>query len=152
MRKFDNRGDTAVTLLVFMMVLMTLAALVGEYMRTHTMQTKVEQQLIQASNVAIEAAMIDSFRQDREGHIDYQMAVDVFYSYLKYEMGLDNSFMLYRDDGKLMYRLEGIDLDFIETPPAITLKCTLIAPSIFTFFTADIVVPLDIRSKNARID
>jgi hypothetical protein len=151
MKRFDCRGDVAVSLLVFMMVLMALAALVGEYMRTHTMQTKVEQQLIQASNVAVEAAMHDSFRQDKEGHLDYQRAVDVFYSYLHYEMGLDNNFMLYRDDGMLLYRIVGIDLTFVETPPAISLRCTLIAPSIFTFFTGEIVVPFEIQSKNARM-
>lgn len=149
MRNYKT-GSAGVSLLIFMLVIMAFATVVGEYMRIHTIQTKVEQQLIQASNIAIETAMHDSYRQDHEGYIDYQVAYDAFYSYLYYEMGLDSSLRLYGNDGELLYQLECGNLGLMETPPAVTFECTLRAHSIFSFFTDDIVVPFNIRSKNAR--
>ena len=150
--KLNSRGEIFVSLLTIIFLLLVVASLVTEYMRIHTMQSKTEQQLIQAVHIALEASMHDSHRQDGTGIIYPQIARDAFYSYLFYNMDLDSSYRLYESGGGLIYRLENLNLNITEDPPAVSFSCTMKTQSIFSLFTGDIAVTFNIKSRNARIN
>jgi hypothetical protein len=135
-----------------LIVMMMVSALFSEYLRVHSLQGKVETQLTQAANVSVEAAMKDEYRQDHQGEMNTDVARESFVSYLLYEMGLDASATMTDSAGRITYRLDSPQLSMSAVPPSVSFTCTLRIPSMFSFFTTDMLVPMDIQSRNRRLE
>jgi hypothetical protein len=148
-----RRGSYAVTLAVLALVMMMLTALFSEYMRLHALRNRVETEIERAANIAVESAMHLGERQDHEATlISREDARKYFVNYLRNDLGLSGMGEFLTQEGELIYRLEGMKLDISEDPPRLAFGCTVRIPSMFSFFTTDALIPLEVISREQRTE
>jgi hypothetical protein len=148
-----RRGSYAVTLAVLALVMMMLTALFSEYMRLHALRNRVETEIERAANIAVESAMHLGERQSHEAAlISKDETRRYFVNYLRYDLGLDGMGEFLTQEGELIYRLEGMVLDITEKPPRLAFRCTVRIPSMFSFFTTDALIPLEVVSREQRTE
>ncbi len=147
----DQSGSMFVFVLIILIFLLTFSALIGEYYRIHSIQNHCEYEIQRAVNVCVEEAMIDSFRQDKIGHLDTARAIQNFSNYLTRDIGLTQAREMV-SDGTLVYSLRLDSVSATEDPPRLFAKGTVFIPSAYPFLIETVQVPFDIASRNGRID
>jgi hypothetical protein len=149
----SRRGSYAVTLAVLALVMMMLTALFSEYMRLHALRNRIETEIERAANIAVESAMHLGRRQEHEATLVSKDEVRRFFvGYLLGEMGLTSMAESFSQDGDLIYKLENPLLDINVEPPRVAFRCTIRIPSIFSFFTTDALIPLEVVSREQRME
>ena len=147
----DKSGSMLILTMIILFFLFSISLVLGEIYRLHSIGAHVEYELQRAVNIAVEEAMKDSWRQDKYGKLDTAKAKADFYDYLTNELALNAAYQKSKDGG-IVYTLEFDSVTAIEDPPRLQVTGTAKVKPAFPFLTGDIVIPFDIKSKNARLD
>ncbi len=107
-------------ILILVFFILTLAAILIEYVRMEGLHQQVEYVLQRGVNSAVEYAIRDEYRRDGYTLLDTAVAEEKLYKYLHENMGLDSEMNKYAGE-EWNYRLEVISIHATESPPRLTL-------------------------------
>ena len=146
----SKRGDIGVLPLVIFVVFLAIGGIANEMVRFFAIQDQMSVELNRAVNLCVKTAMYDSYRMDKENHLDPEIAEEAFYDYLHEYMDLDDRFERYSDDDELMYRIKVNTLEINGDTTRATAKGIIYAPGFFHIGTFEL--PFNVTSRNQRID
>lgn len=147
----NKRGDGLILTMIIVFIVLSLTCVIGQYFYMYTLQQRMETELQRAVNCAVEYAMGDSYRQDKEGHLDVEAAKSELYKYLRHDMGLDDMNRKY-NGGKLAYTIRLDNVSGQKEPPEFRIRGVTRAKTMFSFLMGDIEIPFKISSTNFRVD
>ena len=147
----DRSGSMYMIVVLFMALIGLVILIVTEIMRIHSIASHVETELSRAVNIAVEAAMYDSWRMDKYGELDPAVARNEFYNYLYADLGLNGSHEMH-NGGDRIYRIQFTGVTTEAIPPRMEAKGTVHIRSLFSFILPETEVPFSVRSRNRRID
>lgn len=153
MKKFinDSRGAMHITTILLCVLVALIALGTTEVFRVQGIHEHLQDELYRASNVAIKAAMYDSYRIDGVSKFDESKAVEAFYDYLYNELGLNSSFEKW-EQGQLVYRLEISDIKVNGQTTRMTIEGVTYADTSFNLINQKWQVPVEVTSRNMRVD
>lgn len=146
----NRRGDTFVFIIILVFFILTLAAILIEYLRMESLYQQIEYVLQRGVNSAVEYSIKDEYRRDGYVLLDTEVAEEKLYEYLHESMELDAELNKYAGT-QWNYRLEIERIHATESPPRLTLDGEIRTRSIFSFLTGDVRLPFSISSVNTQI-
>lgn len=147
----NKRGDGLILTMIIVFIVLSLTCVIGQYFYMYTLQQKMETELQRAVNCAVEYAMGDSYRQDKVGHLEIDIAKNEFYKYLRNDLGLDDMHRKY-NNRKLAYTIRLDEVSGQSEPPEFRIRGVTRAKTMFSFLMGDIEIPFKISSTNFRMD
>lgn len=138
--------------LIFIVIFLLGAALIGiEIFRINGINQHLNDELYRATNLAVKTAMYDSWRQDHISKFDNAIAYEAFYDYLYNELKLNRNLEKY-ENGEEIYNLTINEMNIDGENVRMNVKATATAKSIFNFWSENWIVPIDVTSRNMRVD
>lgn len=153
MKKFiqDSCGAMHITTLLICVIVAVVALGATEVFRVQGIHEHLQDELYRASNVAIKAAMYDSYRIDGVSRFDESKAVEAFYDYLYNDLGLNSSIEKW-EQGELVYRLKISDIKVNGQTTRMTIDGVAYADTSFNLINQKWEVPVAVTSRNMRVD
>lgn len=152
----NERGTAFISLIPILLLISVILCLLLEVYRDFTVRDNITINLNRAGNIAVDLAMLDTFRKDRISRIDSDKARLEFLGYLKSEMKVSGSYPNYSySSANLQYKLNIHQLTITEQPPKITCEATIIMSPIFlSEWLQGIQVEFNVKSitHNVRIE
>jgi hypothetical protein len=146
----SKKGDIGVLAITVFAVILAAGGICNELVRFFVIQDQMSVELNRAVNLCIKTSVYDSYRWDKENHLDPDLAEEAFYDYLHDEMKLDSNFALYSDENELMYRVQVESLRINGDTTRATAAGTVFVPGFFHIGTFE--MPFEVTSRNQRID
>lgn len=118
------------------------------------MKEYIDNEMSRAVNIAVDAAMLDEYRQVHVSYIDIGEAKKTFGDYLNKEMNLSSYPYKRTVDGKVMYELIIDKLEFEKSPAKGTVTGTLRMRPILLekLVPVNIDIPFKETSRNQRYE
>ncbi len=147
----NRKGDIFIFVMILIFFIITISAILIEYMRIESLYQQVEYTLQRGVGGAVEYAILDEYRRDGYARMDSEVAKEKFYEYLHESMKLDSELNKYAGE-QWVYQLEIVSIDATDDPPRLTLNGKLKTRSIFSFLAGEIQFPFSASSVNIRIE
>lgn len=147
----DHRGSMQLSLIILLGIIVGIGGVVTEVLRVHGIQEHLSDELYRASNLAIKTAMYDSWRIDHISRFDEDTAMDAFYDYLQNELKLtaNNEKIV---DGKVQYKLVVNNISVNGVAVRMHVEATAYSTPIFRFLDFQWELPINVTSRNMRVD
>ena len=147
----NRNGDIFIFILILVFFILTVSAIIIEYMRIESLYQQVEYSLQRGVGESVEYALLDEYRRDGYARMDSELAREKLYEYLYESIGLDSELNKYAGD-QWVYHLEIEGIDATDDPPQLTLRGKLKTRSVFNFLAGEIRLPFSVSSVNIRIE
>jgi len=146
-------GTAATATVLFALVFVAALALTVDYYRAFTAKGDFECSLERGAMIAMALSLSDLHRQDGILWMDAVKAESALRSYIREEMGFDESLVRRGPDGSRLAALESVRLTFVSEPPTIAVEGTVtFPPSMGLFAGLDVSVPFRVVVRDIRID
>ena len=149
-----SSGSATVSAMLLFAAVMAIFLLVCEFVYAFTLKQSLDEELTRAVNIAVDLAISDAYRQDRQSELDSAAAYDHFYEYLQYDMNLSSFLEARRPGGGRIYRLEIKAIDIKQSPPSMRVIAYAVFEPAFFGKLVPVTVRLTVRgnSLNRRKD
>jgi len=144
----DKKGAMYIIVAFSCVFLIFVVMLILEVLRVYDIRQHLHDELYRASNIAVKAAMLDSFMWDKQGRMDEVLAVNTFNDYMRNDLGLNAAFEM-RKEGETVYNLIILDIRPDRNAAQLTVEAIAFADMrFFGFVGQQWEIPISVRSRN----
>ncbi len=148
----NQKGSIVFLACIFAAVIVIVFSLALEWYRAFSLAGSIEADIYRAMKTSMDMSILDGYRIDGLSVMDCDNAKRILEAYFCDNMGL-NSEKVYLSNGKEIYRLNMIKMDFCGTPPSIYIEGTAeITPMIFDAFSFKINIDISKKLQNVRLE
>lgn len=147
-----SKNGSMHVMVIFITIFLLGGAMIGvEFFRIQSINQHLNDELYRAANLAVKTAMYDSWRQDHISKFDDDLARDAFYDYLYGDLQLDSNLEKY-ENGESVYSVKINEMNIDGENVRMNVKANVTVETLFNLWGDQWSVPIDVTSRNMRVD